>query len=164
MAYFLIFNQQGFKFRLVGPPTTADIIKAAGEDALRTLDKIPAETIAFFTESAETLIKERGAVAALSAALAIISGSSEIKARSLLNSREVRCYLHMYTVIEKGSGEFSHLNLNTNPNVCQDNLTNVNMILSYLTSSEEQLRQLSKPHMRAHRGKLVLYWSSRVIQ
>lgn len=90
----------GFKFKQVGPPTTADIIKAAGEDASRTLDLISPETIAIFTESAEKLIKARGAVAALSAALAIITGSSEIKARSLLNSREGFTTYVMKTNIE----------------------------------------------------------------
>lgn len=90
----------GFMFKHVGPPTTADIIKAAGDDALRTIDTISPETIAVFTESAEKMIKERGAVFALSAALAIITGSTDIKPRSLLSSREGYTTYVMKTNVE----------------------------------------------------------------
>ena len=89
---------QGFKFRLVGPPTANEIVNAAANDAIRALDNINADTLKQFEASAEKLIAEKGAVTALSAALAIISGSTEIKARSMLNSREVR-YIHWSFVI-----------------------------------------------------------------
>lgn len=55
----------------------------------RSLDSIPEVTLAHFKESAENLIKQKGAVVSLAAALAVISGNTEIKSRSLLNSLEV---------------------------------------------------------------------------
>ena len=46
-----------------------------------------------FREAAEDLIKEKGAVDALAAALASISGQTEIKSRSLISSQEVSHHL-----------------------------------------------------------------------
>ena len=59
----------------------------------RSLSTIPEETLRHFKESAESVIEQHGAVNALSAALAIISGSTKIVPRSLLSSREVSYYL-----------------------------------------------------------------------
>ena len=56
----------------------------------RSLDGVSDDLLNSFTERAEKLVKERGAVSALAAALAVISGSTELKKRSLLNAREVR--------------------------------------------------------------------------
>lgn len=42
-----------------------------------------------FTEAAKKLVKERGAVPAVAAALAVLSGSTELKSRSLLDARLV---------------------------------------------------------------------------
>ena len=56
----------------------------------RSLDDVSEEVIKLFEDSAKTLIEEKGAVTALATALAVISGSTHIKARSLLSSAEVR--------------------------------------------------------------------------
>ena len=56
---------------------------------LRSLDTVSEETLELFKTSAEKLIEERGAVPALAAALALISGSTEITSRSLITSEEV---------------------------------------------------------------------------
>lgn len=59
----------------------------------RFLDSVPVTAIAYFKESAEKLIEERGAVDALAAALAHISGATNLEQRSLLNSDAVSLIL-----------------------------------------------------------------------
>ena len=55
-----------------------------------------------FQEAATKLIDEKGSVKALCAALAYISGFSEVPSRSLLTSEQVKVEIHMqvhiYTV------------------------------------------------------------------
>uniref|UniRef100_A0AAQ4S9S1 RNA helicase n=1 Tax=Gasterosteus aculeatus aculeatus TaxID=481459 RepID=A0AAQ4S9S1_GASAC len=79
-------NKAGITFRRVGVPTANDIIKSSSKDAVRFLDSVPITAVAYFRESAEKLIGERGAVDALAAALAHISGATSLEQRSLLNS------------------------------------------------------------------------------
>lgn len=55
----------------------------------RLLEAIPPSAVDYFKKSAQELIDEKGAVAALAAALAHISGASYIQQRSLLNSTAV---------------------------------------------------------------------------
>lgn len=62
----------------------------------RFLDSIPVAAIGYFRESAEKLIEERGAVDALAAALAHISGATALEQRSLLSSDAVSlCLTHL---------------------------------------------------------------------
>ncbi|KAK6481940.1 nucleolar RNA helicase 2-like isoform X1 [Huso huso] len=79
-------QRAGITFRRVGVPTATDIIKASSKDAVRFLDSVPATAIEYFRVAAEKLVEERGAVEALAAALAHISGATAIEQRSLLNS------------------------------------------------------------------------------
>ncbi|XP_028298863.1 nucleolar RNA helicase 2 isoform X2 [Gouania willdenowi] len=79
-------NKAGITFRRVGVPTANDIIKSSSKDAVRFLDSVPITAIDYFRESAEKLIEQRGAVDALAAALAHISGATSLEQRSLLNS------------------------------------------------------------------------------
>uniref|UniRef100_A0A8C9U0M4 RNA helicase n=1 Tax=Scleropages formosus TaxID=113540 RepID=A0A8C9U0M4_SCLFO len=79
-------NKAGIKFKRVGVPTANDIIKSSSKDAVRYLDGIPSTVIEYFRSAAEKLIEERGAVPALAAALAHISGATTLEERSLLNS------------------------------------------------------------------------------
>lgn len=62
----------------------------------RFLDSVPVTAIDYFRASAEKLIEERGAVDALAAALAHISGATSLEQRSLLNSDAVS-YMHTYS-------------------------------------------------------------------
>jgi len=56
----------------------------------RALGVVPDTTLAYFREFAQEVLNDgRSAVDALAAAIAIISGNSEVKQRSLLSSREV---------------------------------------------------------------------------
>ncbi len=59
----------------------------------RSLDGVAEEVLASFTATASRLVEERGAVPALAAALAVISGSTSLKKRSLLNAREVSQFI-----------------------------------------------------------------------
>ncbi|XP_006023204.2 nucleolar RNA helicase 2 isoform X1 [Alligator sinensis] len=79
-------QKAGITFKRVGVPTATDIIKASSKDAIRCLDSVPQTAIDYFKESARWLIEEKGAVEALAAALAHISGATSIEQRSLLNS------------------------------------------------------------------------------
>ncbi|KAF7643986.1 hypothetical protein LDENG_00229990 [Lucifuga dentata] len=79
-------HKAGITFRRVGVPTANDIIKSSSNDAVRFLDSVPASAIGYFRASAEKLIEERGAVDALAAALAHISGATSLEQRSLLTS------------------------------------------------------------------------------
>lgn len=63
---------------------------------IRFLDSVPVTAIEYFKGSAEKLIQERGAVEALAAALAHISGATSLEQRSLLNSDAVR-FLNAHT-------------------------------------------------------------------
>ncbi|XP_033839686.1 nucleolar RNA helicase 2 [Periophthalmus magnuspinnatus] len=79
-------NKACITFRRVGVPTANDIIKSSSKDAVRFLDSVPVAAIGYFRESAQRLIEEKGAVEALAAALAHISGATSLEQRSLLNS------------------------------------------------------------------------------
>uniref|UniRef100_A0AAQ5ZYW6 RNA helicase n=1 Tax=Amphiprion ocellaris TaxID=80972 RepID=A0AAQ5ZYW6_AMPOC len=79
-------NKACITFRRVGVPTANDIIKSSSKDAVKFLDSVPVAAIEYFRESAEKLIEARGAVDALAAALAHISGATSLEQRSLLNS------------------------------------------------------------------------------
>ncbi|XP_067408745.1 nucleolar RNA helicase 2-like [Emydura macquarii macquarii] len=79
-------QKAGITFKRVGVPTATEIIKASSKDAIRCLDSVPQTAIDYFKDSALWLIEEKGAVEALAAALAHISGATSIEQRSLLNS------------------------------------------------------------------------------
>ncbi|KAK3579484.1 hypothetical protein CHS0354_028301 [Potamilus streckersoni] len=81
-------NLSKIKFKRVGPPSTDEIIKSSATDAAKSLDSVPQETLEHFRQEAEALVEQRGAVEALSAALAVISGVTKVASRSLLTSRE----------------------------------------------------------------------------
>ncbi|XP_050815343.1 nucleolar RNA helicase 2-like [Gopherus flavomarginatus] len=82
----LVEQKAGITFKCVGVPTATDIIKASSKDAVRSLDSVSPSAIDYFKQLAKRLIEEKGAVEALAAALARISGATSIEQRSLLNS------------------------------------------------------------------------------
>ncbi|XP_061083310.1 nucleolar RNA helicase 2 [Conger conger] len=79
-------NNAGITFKRVGVPSANEIIKSSSKDAVKYLDSVPTTAIDYFREAAKKLIEQRGAVEALAAALAHISGATAIEQRSLLNS------------------------------------------------------------------------------
>uniref|UniRef100_A0A8C3YV94 Nucleolar RNA helicase 2 n=1 Tax=Catagonus wagneri TaxID=51154 RepID=A0A8C3YV94_9CETA len=82
----LVEQKAGIKFKRIGVPSPTEIIKASSKDAIRLLDSVPPTAIGHFKQSAERLIEEKGAVEALAAALAHISGATSVDQRSLINS------------------------------------------------------------------------------
>ena len=55
----------------------------------RFVEAVSPEVLEMFREAAQALVEKMGAVDAVAASLAHISGTKEIKSRSLLNGREV---------------------------------------------------------------------------
>ncbi|KFO36939.1 nucleolar RNA helicase 2 [Fukomys damarensis] len=94
-------QKAGIKFKRIGVPSPTEIIKASSKDAIRLLDSVPPTAIGHFKQSAEKLIEEKGAVEALAAALAHISGATSVDQRSLINSEAgfvtmiLRCSVEM---------------------------------------------------------------------
>ncbi|XP_028405033.1 nucleolar RNA helicase 2-like [Dendronephthya gigantea] len=84
----MVERKAGIRFKRIGAPQPEDIIKSSADDAKRFLEQVPADALTYFREAAEALIEDRGAVDAVAAALAHISGTTEIKSRSLLSSQE----------------------------------------------------------------------------
>ncbi len=78
----------GIKFKRVGAPSSADIVEASTNDAAKSLDTVSPELIEKFRQGAEDVLKNKDAVSALAAALAVISGCTKVTQRSLLSSRE----------------------------------------------------------------------------
>ncbi|XP_041362568.1 nucleolar RNA helicase 2-like isoform X2 [Gigantopelta aegis] len=98
-------HKAGIQFQKIGPPTPEEMVKAAAEDAARSLHNVSPDVLTQFRESAESMITEKGAVDALAAALAVISGNTTIKQRSLLSSREGYAAFVFRTNIElRGNG------------------------------------------------------------
>nr|AAI08449.1 LOC398188 protein [Xenopus laevis] len=75
----------GITFKRVGIPSLMNVAKSSSADAIKSLDTVPADVIEHFKEYAQELIEKKGALTALAAALAHISGATSIKQRSLLN-------------------------------------------------------------------------------
>nr|XP_039328883.1 nucleolar RNA helicase 2-like [Saimiri boliviensis boliviensis] len=94
-------QKAGIKFKRIGIPSATEIIKASSKDAIRLLDSVPPTAISHFKQSAEKLIEEKGAVEALAAAPARISGATSVDQRSLINSNVgfvtmiLRCSIEM---------------------------------------------------------------------
>ncbi|XP_075467034.1 nucleolar RNA helicase 2 [Ascaphus truei] len=75
----------GIAFKRVGIPSVLNVAKSSSVDAIKSLDNVSADVIEHFKVYAEELIEKKGALNALAAALAHISGATSIKQRSMLN-------------------------------------------------------------------------------
>ncbi|KAL1790979.1 nucleolar RNA helicase 2 [Sigmodon hispidus] len=69
------------------PKDVESYIHRSGKDAIRLLDSVPPIAINHFKKSAKKLIEEKGAVEALAAVLAHISGATSVDQHSLINSQ-----------------------------------------------------------------------------
>eukprot|EP01134_Creolimax_fragrantissima_P000703 CFRG0703T1 len=109
-------RRTGIKIKRIGAPQPSQMIEAIAGDAVKSLEKVSDDIIEQFSTLADDFITERGATKALAAALAIISGYSEITRRSILNSSEgyvtmllrmeaeFRSTGHCWTIIERNLG------------------------------------------------------------
>ncbi|CAG8495352.1 6604_t:CDS:2 [Diversispora eburnea] len=82
-------RRAGVTFHMVGPPQPQDIIAATANDAVKNLESVESSVLPYFNETAKELINSQGAIEALSAALAYMSGyAGGIKKRSLMSAME----------------------------------------------------------------------------
>eukprot|EP00466_Bigelowiella_natans_P001358 jgi/Bigna1/55036/estExt_Genewise1Plus.C_490042 len=80
-------KRAGIEFKRVGAPQPKDIIRACADDACHSLSLVSDEAKEHFRDSARRLLEEYAPEEALAAALAQISGHTDIKQRSLLSSQ-----------------------------------------------------------------------------
>ncbi|TRY91607.1 hypothetical protein DNTS_021764 [Danionella cerebrum] len=106
LLHLFILLLQGITFKRVGVPTTNDIIRSSSKDAISFLDSVPEQAVGYFRDAAQQLIESRGAVEALAAALAHISGATSLEQRSLLNSD-----VGLTTMVLSCSQEMHHITL-----------------------------------------------------
>uniref|UniRef100_H2YNV7 RNA helicase n=1 Tax=Ciona savignyi TaxID=51511 RepID=H2YNV7_CIOSA len=92
----------GIKFKLIGPPQPKDIVKASISDAVASLELVDKKLTTDFLKHAEEVASkhEGGALEALAAALAFMSGAAALKSRSLLNAQENFTTWHLQTQFE----------------------------------------------------------------
>ena len=82
-------NKAGIRFKIIGSPQPEDIIKSSAKSINKELDKVNTDVLPYFKEAATKLILDKGALNAVSLALAYISGATEkLKPRSLLSGDE----------------------------------------------------------------------------
>ncbi|XP_047337525.1 DEAD-box ATP-dependent RNA helicase 3, chloroplastic-like [Impatiens glandulifera] len=78
----------GSKFEFISAPSTEEVLKSSADQVVATLRGVHAESIEFFTETAEKLMEEQG-VNALAAALAQLSGFAQPpSAKSLITHEQ----------------------------------------------------------------------------
>ncbi|CAF0850614.1 unnamed protein product [Rotaria sp. Silwood1] len=97
--------EAGIKFTRIEPPRTEDVLIASSADAAKALDSVTDEAKAHFRKTAEKILETCDAIDALSAALACISGTTNIVSRSLLTKKEnYTTYMLSVTDEFKGPG------------------------------------------------------------
>ncbi len=80
-------RKAGVKFRRIGVPQQMEIVKASSMGSYESLMKVHNDVIPIFQDMASAIIEKKGALWAVAAALAVISGNTEpLKERSLLQS------------------------------------------------------------------------------
>lgn len=85
----LLEHKKGIRMQRVGPPSAADVVRAAAGDAVAQLDHVHQDSVEAFLEKARELIEERGAAEALAASMAALTGHTrKLKGRSLLSAYE----------------------------------------------------------------------------
>nr|ALC74590.1 DEAD-box ATP-dependent RNA helicase 3-like protein [Morus alba] len=78
----------GCKFEFVSPPSIEEVLESSAEHVVATLSGVHAESVEFFTPTAQKLIEEQG-TSALAAALAQLSGFARPpSSRSLINHEQ----------------------------------------------------------------------------
>lgn len=85
----MIENKAGVKLKKIGAPQPEEIIKSSAKQVIKGFEKVDHSVLPLFEDTAKQLIESKGALEAVSLALAYISGTMEkIKARSMLTGQE----------------------------------------------------------------------------
>jgi len=95
--------EAGIQFRRIEPPGAADLLTASAADAIKALDSVTEQAIAHFRKTAEKILESREPADALAAALACISGTTDIVPRSILTKKENHT-TYMFTVTDEMKG------------------------------------------------------------
>ncbi|KAI9282788.1 P-loop containing nucleoside triphosphate hydrolase protein [Sporodiniella umbellata] len=84
-----ISKRTGVQFEQLSAPRPEDIIEATTEDAFKSIDLVKPDVLSFFEKPAQELIDKHGALNAVAAALAFMTGYHQgVPSRSLLTSQE----------------------------------------------------------------------------
>lgn len=119
-------RRSGIKFKHISPPSVNEIVEASAMDAQKYIQTVSPEVLEKFRGAAQTLVDKLGAVDAVAASLAHISGTKEIKSRSLLTGRDDHTtYLLKSPVELRGTG-YMWRALEKTPEV-KDNVTIMRM-------------------------------------
>ncbi|KAL9962877.1 hypothetical protein ACROYT_G032027 [Oculina patagonica] len=98
-------RRAGIKFKHITPPSVNDIVEASAADAQKFIQAVAPDVLDKFRDAAQALVDKLGAVDAVAASLAHISGTKEIKSRSLLSGRDDHTtYLLRAPVEIRGTG------------------------------------------------------------
>lgn len=95
--------EAGIEFKRIEAPGTAALVSASSADALRALDTVTEKAIAHFRPTAQKILENRDPADALAAALACITGTTDIVPRSLLTKKENHT-TYMLTVTDEMKG------------------------------------------------------------
>jgi ATP-dependent RNA helicase DDX21 len=103
----LVERKARIQFQRIGAPRSDNIIRAAGSDAIKCIESVSDNVLEYFKESALQLINDKGPEQAICAALAYISGYTEVTSRSLLTSEQGYTTFMMSCTFEiRGPGYF----------------------------------------------------------
>ncbi|KAG0166472.1 hypothetical protein DFQ28_008172 [Apophysomyces sp. BC1034] len=103
-----ITKRTGVRFEIMSAPRPEDIIKATTEDAIKSIDTVQPDVLAYFEDSAQELIDKHGAKGAVAAALAYITGYHQgVPSRSLLTSMEG--YTTLYCTLDRAIQHFGYI-------------------------------------------------------
>ncbi|CAF4170188.1 unnamed protein product [Rotaria sp. Silwood2] len=94
---------ESIKFTRIEPPRPEDVPDASSADTAKALDSVTDVAKAHFRQAAKKILETRDAVDALSAALACISGTTNIVPRSSLTKKE-NYTTYMLTVTDEFKG------------------------------------------------------------
>ncbi|KAG0745686.1 hypothetical protein G6F57_001038 [Rhizopus arrhizus] len=101
-----ISKRTGVQFEQLSAPRPEDIIEATTEDAFKSIDLVKPDVLPFFEKPAQELIDKHGALNAVAAALAFMTGYHQgVPSRSLLTSQEGQTTLLLqlsYTIQHPG--------------------------------------------------------------
>jgi ATP-dependent RNA helicase DDX21 len=86
----MIESKCGIKLKKIGAPQPEEIIKSSAKEAIKGFEKVDESVLKLFEDTAKDFIESKGALKAVSMALAYISGTTEkIQKRSLLTGQEL---------------------------------------------------------------------------
>lgn len=101
--------QAGIKFTNTSLPKAEDVVKMSAQNIDNSLEEVNEEVLELFKESATRLILDKGALNAVSTALAYLSGAAQsFKKRSLITGEEGYVTMQLITDSPFMNGQYIH--------------------------------------------------------